>query len=402
MQITPYKQSAVWGRKRESDNPRQRSAVGDKNRSKQKNMGLKCGIVGLTNSGKTTMFNCISNTKAAVTEFAYSTNKSNIGVCAVPDERLTNINTFIQADKLVYANLDLVDIPGLAKGASQGEGIGNSFLADVRLCDALIHVLRCFDNPALPHVEGSVDPVRDIEIVDFELQCKDLEQIDRKITKVEKAAKIGDKNAKHDYEVLKKYKEHLEKFQNVRTLEVTDDEHAVVADMMLLTEKPVLFVCNVNDEDAVNGNAYSEAVKRYVEENGGEMLVIAAKIESEIAELESEEDRKVFLEDVGLTEPGVNKVIRAAYKMLDLISFFTVGGKENRAWTIKRGMLAPQAAGVIHSDLERGFIRAEVIKYNDLVQLGSELKCKEAGKLAVEGKNYVVQDGDILHIRFNV
>lgn len=366
-------------------------------------MGLKCGIVGLTNSGKTTMFNCISNTKAAVTEFAYSTNKSNIGVCAVPDERLTHINTFIQADKLVFANLDLVDIPGLAKGASQGEGIGNGFLADVRLCDALIHVLRCFDNPALPHVEGSVDPVRDIEIVDFELQCKDLEQIERKIVKVEKAAKIGDKNAKHDYEVLKKYKEHLEGFQNVRTLEVTPDEHAVVADMMLLTEKPVLFVCNVNDDDAQSGgNAYSDDVKKYVEENGGQMLVIAAKIESEIAELESEDDRKAFLEDVGLTEPGVNKVIRAAYKMLDLISFFTVGGKENRAWTIRRGMLAPQAAGVIHSDLERGFIRAEVIKYDDLVQLGSELKCKEAGKLSVEGKNYMVEDGDILHIRFNV
>jgi hypothetical protein len=372
-------------------------------RQKQKKEDqMKCGIIGLTNSGKTTMFNCISNTKAEVTDFAYSTNKSNIGVCAVPDERLTHINTFIHADKLVYANLDVVDIPGLAKGASQGAGIGNSFLADVRLCDALIHVLRCFDNPALPHEEGSVDPVRDIEIVDFELQCKDLEQIERKITKVEKAAKIGDKNAKHDYEVLKKYKEHLEGFQNVRTLEVTADEKAVVSDMMLLTEKPVMFVCNVNDDDAVNGNAYSEAVKKYVEENGGEMLVIAAKIESEIAELESLEDRKAFLEDVGLTEPGVNKVIRAAYKMLDLISFFTVGGKENRAWTIHRGMLAPQAAGVIHSDLERGFIRAEVIKYNDLVQYGSELKCKEAGKLAVEGKNYEVQDGDILHIRFNV
>ncbi len=365
-------------------------------------MGLKCGITGLTNSGKTTIFNCISNTKAAVTEFAYSTNKSNIGVCSVPDNRLTHINTFIHADKLVYATLDLVDIPGLAKGASHGEGIGNAFLADVRLCDALILVLRCFDNPALPHVEGSVDPVRDIEIVDFELQCKDLEQIDRKIQKVEKAAKIGEKAAKHDYEVLKKYKEHLERFQNVRTLEVTEDEQSVVADMMLLTAKPVLYVCNVNDKDAANGNAYSESVKQYVAENGGEMLVIAAKIESEIAELDNEEDRKVFLEDVGLTEPGVNKVIRAAYKMLDLISFFTVGGKENRAWTIRRGMCAPQAAGVIHSDLERGFIRAEVIKYDDLVNLGSELKCKEAGKLFVEGKNYVVQDGDILHIRFNV
>ncbi len=365
-------------------------------------MGLKCGFVGLTNSGKTTMFNCISNTKAAVTEFAYSTNKSNIGVCSVPDQRLTDINTFIQADKLVYTTLDLVDIPGLAKGASTGAGIGNSFLADVRQCDALIQVLRCFDNPALPHEEGSIDPVRDIEIVDFELQCKDLEQVKRKIAKVEKAAKVGDKTAKHDYEILKKYRAHLESFQNVRTLEVTDDERAVVADMMLLTEKPVLFVCNVNDHDAVGGNAYSEAVKQYVANHGGEMLIIAAKIESEIAELEREEDRKAFLADVGLTEPGVNKVIRAAYKMLDLISFFTVGGKENRAWTIKRGMLAPQAAGVIHSDLERGFIRAEVIKYADLKALGSELKCKEAGKLYVEGKNYVVQDGDILHIRFNV
>lgn len=365
-------------------------------------MGLKCGIVGLTNSGKTTMFNCISNTKAAVTDFAYSTNKSNIGVCPVPDERLANIDTFIKADKLIYATLDVVDIPGLAKGASQGEGIGNSFLADVRLCDALIHVLRCFDNENLPHVEGSVDPVRDIEIVDFELQVKDLEQINKKMLKVEKAVKAGEKTAKHDYEVLQKYKAHLENFQNVRTMEATPEEKAVVSDMMLLTEKPMMFVCNVNDADAVKGNAYVDSVREYLKDKDAEMLVIAAKIEAEIAELESEEDRKEFLQDAGLNEPGVNKVIQAAYKMLNLISFFTVGGKENRAWTIRKGMLAPQAAGVIHSDLERGFIRAEVIKYADLVQLGSELKCKEAGKLAVEGKNYEVQDGDILHIRFNV
>ncbi|MBP5663823.1 MAG: redox-regulated ATPase YchF [Bacteroidales bacterium] len=365
-------------------------------------MGLKCGIVGLTNSGKTTMFNCISNTKAAVTDFAYSTNKSNIGVCPVPDERLANIDTFIKADKLIYATLDVVDIPGLAKGASQGEGIGNSFLADVRLCDALIHVLRCFDNENLPHVEGSVDPVRDIEIVDFELQVKDLEQINKKMLKVEKAVKAGEKTAKHDYEVLQKYKAHLENFQNVRTMDATPEEKAVVSDMMLLTEKPMMFVCNVNDSDAVNGNAYVDSVREYLKDKDAEMLVIAAKIEAEIAELESAEDRAEFLRDAGLNEPGVNKVIQAAYKMLNLISFFTVGGKENRAWTIRKGMLAPQAAGVIHSDLERGFIRAEVIKYADLVQLGSELKCKEAGKLAVEGKNYEVQDGDILHIRFNV
>ncbi|MCK9339624.1 MAG: redox-regulated ATPase YchF [Bacteroidales bacterium] len=364
-------------------------------------MGLKCGIIGLTNCGKTTMFNCISNTKAAITDFAYSTNKSNIGVCSVPDERLASINTFIQADKLIYATVDVVDVPGLAKGASQGEGIGNSFLADIRQCDALIHVLRCFDNPNLPHVEGSIDPARDIEIVEFELQVKDLEQIDRKIQKVEKAAKVGDKNAKKDLEVLLKYKAHLENFQNVRTLDASDDEKAVVADMMLLTDKPVLFVCNVNDED-LNGNQYVEQVRETLKGQNCEIITIAGKLESEIAELEDEEDRMAFLTDVGLTEPGVNKVIRAAYQLLNLISFFTVGGKENRAWTIHKGMLAPQAAGVIHSDLERGFIRAEVIKYDDLKRLGSELKCKEAGKLSVEGKNYEVQDGDILHIRFNV
>lgn len=364
-------------------------------------MGLKCGIIGLTNTGKTTMFNCISNTKAQITDFAYSTNKSNVGVCNVPDERLAKINTFIQADKLIYATMDVVDVPGLAKGASQGEGIGNAFLADIRQCDALIHVLRCFDNPNLPHVEGSVDPVRDIEIVEFELQVKDLEQINRKLQKVEKAAKIGDKNAKRDYEALIKYKNHLENFQNVRTLKVTEEEKAVVADMMLLTDKPVLFVCNVND-DALENNPYVAAVREALKDQDCEILVIAGKLESEIAELEDEADRMAFLEDVGLKEPGVNKVIRAAYKLLNLISFFTVGGKENRAWTIREGMTAPQAAGVIHSDLERGFIRAEVIKYEDLVALGSELKCKEAGKLAVEGKNYVVQDGDILHIRFNV
>jgi GTP-binding protein YchF len=347
------------------------------------------------------MFNCISNTKAAITDFAYSTNKSNIGVCNVPDDRLAKINTFIAADKLIYATVDVVDVPGLAKGASQGEGIGNSFLADVRQCDALIHVLRCFDNENLPHVEGSIDPVRDIEIVEFELQVKDMEQIDRKIQKVEKAAKVGDKNAKRDLEVLTKYKHHLENFQNVRTLEVTPEEKAVVADMMLLTDKPVLFVCNVND-NAIENNAYVNAVREALKDQDCEILTIAGKLESEIAELEDEADRMAFLEDVGLTEPGVNKVIRAAYKLLNLISFFTVGGKENRAWTIRKGLTAPQAAGVIHSDLERGFIRAEVIKYDDLVALGSELKCKEAGKIAIEGKNYIVEDGDILHIRFNV
>jgi len=365
-------------------------------------MALKCGIIGLTNSGKTTLFNCISNTKAAITDFAYSTHKSNIGVCDVPDPRLEHINSFIKAERLVHTTMTLVDIPGLAKGASQGEGIGNTFLADVRLCDALIHVLRCFDNPNLPHVEGSIDPVRDIEIIDFELQVKDLEQIERKMAKVEKAAKVGEKNAKQEYEILKKYKNHIENFQNVSTLEVAPEEKTVVADLLLLTDKPQLFVCNVNNEDAVNGNMYVEQVREYLKDKNSELLIIAGKIEAEIAELDDEEERMVFLQDVGLQEAGVRKVIRAAYKLLNLISFFTVGGKENRAWTIKKGTLAPQAAGAIHSDLERGFIRAEVIKYDDLVELGSEIKCKEAGRLSVEGKTYQVKDGDILHIRFNV
>ncbi|MDR2234386.1 MAG: redox-regulated ATPase YchF [Tannerella sp.] len=364
-------------------------------------MSLKCGIVGLTNAGKTSMFNCISNTKAIVTDFAYSTNKSNIGVCPVYDERLTHIDTFVKAEKLIYATMDVVDIPGLAKGANQGEGIGNTFLADIRLCDALIHVLRCFDDANLPHVEGSIDPVRDIEIIDFELQVKDLEQIERKIQKVEKVVKVGDKNAKRELDTLMKYKAHLENLQNVRTLAVAEEEKEVVHDMMLLTDKPMMYVCNVNDDDAATGNQYVEAVRNYLQPLGLEPLVIAGKIESEIAELDNAADREAFLADVGLDEPGVNKVIRHAYRLLNLISFFTVGGKENRAWTIRKGMTAPQAAGAIHSDLERGFIRAEVIKYEDLVALGSEHKCKEAGKLTVEGKNYVVQDGDILHIRHN-
>lgn len=364
-------------------------------------MGLKCGIVGLTNSGKTTLFNCMSNTKAQTTAFAYSTNKSNIGVANVPDPRLEALDKIIKAERLVPAAVEIVDIPGLAKGASQGEGVGNAFLADIRLCDALVHVLRCFDDPNMPHVEGSIDPIRDIDIVEFELQVKDLEQIERKLQRAEKAAKTGDKDAKKLMETLMKCKAHIEGFQSIRTLELTEEEKKHIADLMLLTQKPVMFVCNVDDTSAISGNKYSEQVLNEFK-NNAEIVVIAAKLEAEISELESEEDRMVFLEDVGLTEPGINRLVRSAYAMLNLISFFTVGGKENRAWTICKGMTAPQAAGAIHSDLERGFIRAEVVKYNDLINLGSELKVKEAGKLSVEGKNYVIEDGDILHIRFNV
>lgn len=364
-------------------------------------MGLKCGIIGITNSGKTTLFNCMSNTKAAVTNFAFSTGKSNIGICDIPDLRLAEIDKIVKADKLIYASVEIVDIPGLTKGASTGEGIGNSFLADIRQCDALIHVLRCFEDENLTHIDGSINPVRDIETVDLELQIKDLEQIERKIQKVEKAARVGDKDARFQLEVLNRYKSHLENFENVRTLTVNEPEQKVVADMMLLTAKPTIYICNVDELSVLSGNKYSDAVQNFLKNSQAEVLIIAGKLEAEIAELDFQ-DRKIFLEDVGLEEPGVNKLLRAAYKTLNLISFFTVGGKENRAWTIAHGATAPQAAGVIHSDLERGFIRAEVIKYDDLIALGSEHKCKESGKLSVEGKNYIVNDGDILHIRFNV
>lgn len=365
-------------------------------------MGLKCGIIGLTNSGKTTLFNCISNTKAQATNFAYSTNKSNMGICNVPDPRLIDIHRFIKAEKLIFTTVDIVDIPGLAKGASEGLGLGNTFLADIRQVDALVQVLRCFEDANLPHVEGSIDPVRDIDIVEFELQIKDLEQIEKKLQKVEKSAKVGDKDAKKAAEILLRCKAHIENFNSIRTLEISEDEHKHIADLMLLTEKPVMYVCNVDEDSAVDGNQYSNAVVTAMAQSGAEIVVVAGKLEADIAELDSEEDRSAFLQDVGLSEPSVNKLINTAYRLLNLISFFTVGGKENRAWSIRKGATAPQAAGAIHSDLERGFIRAEVIKYIDLVQFGSEQKCKESGKMSVEGKNYIIHDGDILNIRFNV
>ncbi len=363
-------------------------------------MGLKCGIVGLTNSGKTTIFNCISQTKAKATNFAYSTNKSNLGTCEVPDNRLLEIHKIIKAENLIFATMDVVDIPGLAKGASQGEGLGNTFLADIRQTDALIYVLRCFEDDNLPHVENSIDPVRDIDIIEFELQIKDLEQIQKKLIKVEKSAKVGDKDAKKTAEVLNKCKNQIENFQSIRTLELSEEEQKHIADLMLLTQKPIALVCNVDEKSTTTGNKYSNAVAEAYKDK--EVVVVAGKIEAEIAELDNEDDRIVFLEDVGLKEPSVNKLVNMAYRLLNLIVFFTVGGKENRSWSIKKGATAPQAAGAIHSDLERGFIRAEVIKFTDLLNYGSELKCKEAGKMSVEGKNYIVEDGDILNIRFNV
>lgn len=365
-------------------------------------MALKCGIVGLTNIGKTTLFNCISNTKGQTSSFAYSTNKSNIGQIIVPDNRLYEIDSLIKSAKIVPVTVEIVDIPGLAKGASQGEGVGNKFLADIQQTDAIIHVLRCFDDVNLAHVEGSINPVRDREIVDLELQIRDLDLVERKIQRMEKVAKSGDKDAKKSIESLQKVKAHLEDFQSVRTLDLDDHELKVIEDMYLLTAKPVIYVCNVDADSAKSGNKYSDQLKESLKDEKAEIMVIAGALEAEIAELESAEDRLAFLEDAGLSEPGVNKLVRSAYDILNLMSFFTAGPKEVRAWTIKKGMTAPQAAGVIHSDLERGFIRAEVMKYKDFITLKTEHACRDAGKLFIEGKNYIVEDGDILNIRFNV
>jgi len=363
-------------------------------------MPLKCGIIGLSSSGKTTLFNCISNNRAETHKAAFAGTKSNLGVMNVPDARLYAIDQLIKSAKVVPTTIEMVDIPGLSKGGSQTEG--NKFLSDIRNVDALIHVIRCFDDPQMPHLEGSVNAVRDKEIVDLELQIKDLESVEKKIIRMEKLGKTGDKDARHGVEVLKTLKAHLESFQSARTATVSEDERRFLDDMFLLSDKPVMYVCNVDDASAISGNEYSARFIESVKDEKAEVLVIAARMESEIAELETEEDRNMFLSDAGLTEPGVNRLVRVAFQMLDLQCFFTAGPKEVRAWTIKNGMTAPQAAGVIHSDLERGFIRAEVMKYNDFIQLGSEHACKEHGKLMVEGKNYVVGDGDILHIRFNV
>ena len=365
-------------------------------------MALQCGIIGITNVGKTTIFNCISNTKVETSTFAFSATKSNIGIVQVPDPRLYELEKHQETEKIVPTSIEIVDIPGLAKGANKGEGVGNRFLADIRNTDALIHVLRCFDDDNLPHIDGSVDPVRDLETVDLELQVKDLESVEKKIERLEKAARTGDKDARAGVEVLNRFREHFENFENARTLVVKEEERKFVDDLFLLTMKPVMYVCNVDEASALTGNDYVERVRNFLKDRNAELLVIAGKTEAEIAELENKEDRMAFLLDAGLSEPGVDKLVRTAYSMLNLQTFFTVGPKEIRAWTIKKGMTAPMAAGVIHSDLERGFIRAEVMKYNDFISLGSEHACKEAGKFNIEGKNYIVDDGDILHIRFNV
>ncbi|MBP7679158.1 MAG: redox-regulated ATPase YchF [Bacteroidales bacterium] len=360
-------------------------------------MPLKCGIVGLTLVGKTTIFNCFSNARAQ----SGGALKANIGTIHVPDQRLHEIDKFIKSVKIVPATVEIVDIPGLTKGGGQESG-GNKFLADIQQTDAIIHVMRCFEDDTVPHIEGSVNAVRDREIVDLELQIRDLDLVERKITRVEKMAKSGEREPKHILEILHKLKDHLENFQNARTFRVNEEDRKHINDMYLLTAKPVLYVCNVDDESAVGGNAYSDEFKSAMAGENAEIIIVAGKLEAEIAELEDPEDRKAFLADAGLTEPGVNRLIQSAYHLLNLQSFFTAGPKEVRAWTIHKGENAQQAAGAIHSDLERGFIRAEVMKYADFIHYGSEHALKEAGKFHIEGKNYIVEDGDIMHIRFNV
>lgn len=367
-------------------------------------MALQCGIVGLPNVGKSTLFNCLSNAKAQAANFPFCTIEPNVGVITVPDERLNKLAEIVHPGRIVPTTVEIVDIAGLVKGASKGEGLGNKFLANIRETDAILHVLRCFDDDNVTHVDGSVDPVRDKEIIDAELQLKDLETIEARIQKVQKQAQTGgDKQAKLVYDVLLRYKEALEQGKSARTVQFeSKDEQKTARELFLLTSKPVLYVCNVDEASAVSGNKYVEQVREAIKEEGADLLVVAAKIESEIAELETYDERQMFLEEIGLEESGVSRLIKAAYKLLDLETFITAGEMEVKAWTYQKGWKAPQCAGVIHTDFEKGFIRAEVIKYDDYVQYGSEAAVREAGKLNVEGKEYVVQDGDIMHFRFNV
>ncbi|SMO67499.1 redox-regulated ATPase YchF [Solitalea koreensis] len=365
-------------------------------------MALQCGIVGLPNVGKSTLFNSLSNAKAQAANFPFCTIEPNVGVITVPDTRLNKLSELVNPQRVVPNTVEIVDIAGLVKGASKGEGLGNQFLANIRNTNAIIHVLRCFDDPNVVHVDGSVDPIRDKEIIDTELQLKDLDSVEKKLQKVERAAKTGDKDAKKALEVLSKIKENLLAGNSVRTLNLDETELEHIEDIQLLTVKPVMYVCNVDEGSVNTGNKYVEQVREAVKAENAEILIISAQIEAEIASLDNYEDKQLFLADLGLDESGVNKLIRTAYRMLNLGTYFTAGVQEVRAWTITLGMTAPQAAGVIHTDFEKGFIRAEVIKYSDFVTLGSENACKEAGKLNVEGKTYVVEDGDVMHFRFNV
>ncbi len=366
-------------------------------------MALKCGIVGLPNVGKSTLFNCLSNAKAQAANFPFCTIDPNVGTITVPDERLNKLAELVKPQNILPTTVEIVDIAGLVKGASKGEGLGNKFLGNIRECNAILHVLRCFDDDNIIHVDGSVNPVRDKEIIDTELQLKDLESVEVKLKKFEKASKIGnDKEAVKTYNTLLKIKETLEGGKSARACHLEDSELPFIEDLHLLTVKPVMYVCNVDEASAKSGNKYVEAVREAVKAENAQILVITAQMESEISSLETYEEKQMFLAEMGLDEPGVNKLIKSAYKLLDLQTYFTAGVKEVRAWTINKGFKAPQAAGVIHTDFEKGFIKAEVMSYNDFITLGSEAACRDNGKLRIEGKEYVVADGDVMHFRFNV
>ena len=365
-------------------------------------MALKCGIVGLPNVGKSTLFNCLSNAKAQSANFPFCTIEPNLGTISVPDPRLEKLEELVNPERVVPTTMEIVDIAGLVKGASKGEGLGNQFLANIRETDAILHVLRCFDDGNIIHVDGSVDPIRDKEIIDIELQLKDFDTIEKKIQSLARVIKSGDKDALKENELALRIKTGLEQGKSVRGLGFSQDEMDVIKSFNLITSKPVMYVCNVDEASVKTGNAYVERVKEAVAAENAEVLVIGAKIEADITELETYHERQMFLEELGLEEPGVNRLIRQAYHLLNLQTYFTAGVKEVRAWTIRKGMTAPQAAGVIHSDFEKGFIRAEVMKYNDYIHFGSESAVKDAGKFKVEGKEYVVEDGDIMHFRFNV